>query len=271
MKIFEIFKKKARPFYYKYAYYPLARFGGIKSYSQFSEDLALEQLFGSIGKIIDVGANDGISCSNSLRFLLGGAEGLLFEPTPEIFRTLSLLHARNRKVVCVGEGVSDVSTELEFLVDGLLSFPLATEDKAHTLSNSRFFSKEKRYVRIRVQPLQHWINEMPQFADVDCVSIDVEGHELNVLRGIDFSRFRTRCFIIETHANTDSVKWLHKDYAAIRDLLGSHGYSVGFVSPENSYWLPKSLLNSLDVKGVVKSFSGYARCSPLEYVTGHKA
>ena len=65
-------------------------------------------------------------------------------------------------------------------------------------------------------------------AQCDLLSIDVEGHELNVLKAIDFQRYTFRAVVIETHLiNSDgSYKWRHRDLEKIEGLLSKYDYQV---------------------------------------------
>jgi len=46
------------------------------TYSQHHEDLVTQMLLGKVNRFIDIGANNGISVSNSFLFALDGASGL---------------------------------------------------------------------------------------------------------------------------------------------------------------------------------------------------
>jgi hypothetical protein len=53
-------------------------------------------------------------------------------------------------------------------------------------------------------------------AEIDLMSIDVEGHEADVLRGLDFQRYRPRIIVAE--ANSEDAE------AALLAVVGEHGY-----------------------------------------------
>ena len=131
-----------KPVWYKRFLFYWNRLRPRKSYAQFSEDNAIKYVLGTIDRFIDVGANDGITCSNSFHFALDGAQGLLFEPTKEAYKWLSFLYSTRKGCICVNEGLSDHSGGLEFRIEGLLSFVTSTEDPAHTEQDARFLSPE---------------------------------------------------------------------------------------------------------------------------------
>jgi hypothetical protein len=68
-----------------------------------------------------------------------------------------------------------------------------------------------RRVSSRVVPVRtlNWLldQHVPRSADgkqvaIDLLNIDVEGHELELLRDFDFARYRPRCICVEIHAAT---------------------------------------------------------------------
>lgn len=238
--------------------------GKISSYAQHGEDLALARLLGTVQSFVDVGASDGRTCSNTLYFALRGARGLLFEPTEEAFASLRGRYALCRRCICVNEGLSNRHDHLQFREAGLLSFAIETEDKAHTEQDRGFLIPEEsvELSLVTVRPLGHWLQKYDQFRHTCFMSLDVEGHELAVLQGIDFSSFQTRCFVIETHGESAGTRWLHRDYAAIRSLLGNNGYDFGLRSPLNTFWFHRSVIGNIALEEVATTFAGYSRTEP---------
>jgi hypothetical protein len=64
--------------------------------------------------------------------------------------------------------------------------------------------------------------------DFALLSIDTEGHDLSVLRGLDFDRFQPRVIITETDDETEPDK---------RELLVDHGYRLVHGVGVNTIWL----------------------------------
>jgi FkbM family methyltransferase len=223
------------------------------SYAQYGEDLILSRLLGRISSVIDIGANDGVWGSNTFLFVLRGARALMFEPIPEIFDVLRDFTACAADVIAVNEGISNRETELEFAVHGLLSFATDTEDEAHSEGCRRFLSPAPRLVHVAVRPLSYWIRKLPQFAEPDFVSIDVEGHELNVLEGMDLKVCRPRALVLETHGPSPNGYWLHRDYEALAALLRAAGYAYALSTLGNSIWIRAGDPASARVRTVVAS------------------
>jgi hypothetical protein len=68
---------------------------------------------------------------------------------------------------------------------------------------------------------------LPRSADgkpvpIDFLNIDVEGHEFEILKCLDFDRFRPRCLCIEIHADGISELATSQTF----QLLRSHAYEL---------------------------------------------
>jgi hypothetical protein len=55
---------------------------------------------------------------------------------------------------------------------------------------------------------------------VDLLSLDVEGYEVNVLKGLDFTRHRPRFILIEARYRDDVHAFLSKRYELVAELSG---------------------------------------------------
>ena len=60
-----------------------------------------------------------------------------------------------------------------------------------------------------VRTLDEILTEARAPSPIDLLSVDVEGHELDVLRGFDFARWRPRLILLEDHVgNLDKHRFL---------------------------------------------------------------
>lgn len=103
------------------------------SYAQKNEDLVVKLLLGRVKRFVDIGANDGISGSNTFLFSLQGFQGLCFEPVREIYKRLSDLYLFNSKVLCLNESISDEQRKYKIHVDGVISTIIEIEDPINNL------------------------------------------------------------------------------------------------------------------------------------------
>jgi FkbM family methyltransferase len=202
-----------------------ARLISQSSFAQGGEDILIRKIVPEVRFFIDIGANDGISGSNSFYFALRGASGVCFEPTSEPFRKLQSLYALRRDVVCRKIAVSDRDGETEIVAADYYSFLPETEDSAHSSVSKAWPLVTPKPEGVILKTFSHAIADVQVPATVDLLSLDVEGHELNVLSSIPFDEYRFRCIVVETHFEVEGKRiWQHRDLAAINDLLASFGY-----------------------------------------------
>ncbi len=183
------------------------------------------------GTFIEAGANDGIAQSNSY-FLENkyGWNGLLVEPVPKYFRMCR--QARSVNVVNCGLGPFEKDGEqLEILAGGLMSLPLSVDEKLlhgrsvqqHASIGAREFGgTAPELVRTRVRALSNVLDDLG-IAAVDFFSLDVEGFELEVLKGLDMARHAPRYLLIETEQLEAVTEFLGARYTMV-EALSHHDF-----------------------------------------------
>lgn len=161
----------------------------MKSYSQAGQDTFVYDLFGDTGFFVDIGAEDGITHSNTYALGLMGWDGICVEPDPASFQELH----RNRSCLRFNTAISDHNGAVTVYPSGQVA-PCVT--LASLLESA----------------------DAPPI--LDYLSIDVEGHELAVLAGMDWKRWDVRCITIETNVYLHGTA--QKD--AIFEVLTGHGF-----------------------------------------------
>lgn len=150
-----------------------------------------------VGCYVDVGANHPIHNSNTYWFYRRGWRGVCIDPTPGF----AAAHARSRpRDVFVESGVG-VEDELEFHTFEESRYNTFSQDLA-----TRHRDRGEQYAfstRVPVRPLMTILERCKVAPEsVDLFSVDVEGHELAVLSGIDWQRFRPAVVIAEVFATS---------------------------------------------------------------------
>lgn len=170
-------------------------FYGKTSYAQFGEDIILRNLFDILGvampSYLDIGAHHPRFLSNSYLFYRQGAGGVCIEPDPRLFSAFKRARPRDK---VFGVGVAGSPGELEFFVMSSNSLNTFSEEEALRAEKiGHRIEKRLRIPVITVKDAFELAGRVPDF-----VSIDVEGFDEAVVSGIDFERFRSTAFCVET-------------------------------------------------------------------------
>lgn len=158
---------------------------------------------------VDVGANDGLICSNTAYFEMDlGWDGICVEPHPDAFGKLK----RTRKVKLYNCCISNKEDEIDFLVvkgyAEMLSGIYEDYDPLHIKridNDIKDRGGTKEIIKIKSRTLDSLLNEN-NIKTVDYLSIDTEGSELNVLKGIDFNAFDISIISVENNGYNDNVR-----------------------------------------------------------------
>ena len=158
-----------------------------ETYSQHGEDILLDRLLpDGIKSFIDIGANDGVLFSNSYKFAKKGAYGLCVEPSINSFHKLRLNHLLHPKVKCVHGAVSDI--------EGIVY--LQERGYESTLSEVSKNKSSNSY-EVKSYKFDHILKQYPKFTCVDLLTVDVEGHEKEVFKGLTIEGFKAKIIILE--------------------------------------------------------------------------
>jgi FkbM family methyltransferase len=169
------------------------------------------------GFFVEVGANRPQQESQTWHLERLGWRGVLIEPQPDLAEELSRVRlARVFAVACSSR--ENAGKRMRLHVAGALS----ALDRDRMAPGAR----PEQVIEVAVRALDDILTEAcvpPQF---DFLSIDVEGHELEVLSGFDLARWRPRLILIEDHVgNLKKHKFLkNSGYRLIRRFENNGWY-----------------------------------------------
>ena len=150
------------------------------------------------GYAVEVGAFDGIFQSTTKGLEDRGWKVLLVEPMPKAFS--ALIKNRDKKY-CLqyalgSENEDNVVFEIYDTENSGASFSrlLGNDEVLDALDPERLV--EKTEILVSKRTLDFCLDEV-NFQGVDLVSIDVEGGEVNVLKGFDLTKWNPKILIIE--------------------------------------------------------------------------
>lgn len=168
----------------------------MKYYGQNFEDKTILEYFGDfVGTFADIGANDGITLSNTRAVMERGWKGICVEPSPQAFARLKAnvkffkgVYPYNVAIGNkTGEDMLFESTELLGEGDiGLVSTFVRAEIER--------FSSAVKYLPVtaKVYRWKTFLNRV-KYKTFDFISIDCEGMDLDVLKQINLTKTRMVC------------------------------------------------------------------------------
>ena len=218
------------------------------SYAQNREDVLLRRALGDAppGFYIDVGACDPVKLSITKHFYDLGWRGINIDASPVMWE---LLVAGRPRDTNLNIGVSNKRGEMTFYravadayggdASGLSTF--VAEEVAVHRANGFVFEE----LNTKVTTLADICNEHCT-GPISFMSIDVEGHEREVLEGADFRKFRPRIILVES-TRPKSEEATHQRW---EDLILGNDYLFGTFDGLNRYYVraeDKALISKLQV------------------------
>ena len=173
------------------------------------------------GVFVEVGANDPVAGSQTWLLEQKGWRGVLIEPQAAHCEKLRQ-QRKNSQVFQVACSAPENEGEMDLFV--------AEQDGASTLRRQRdthgtnFIGTE----RVRVTTLDKML-AAAGVGKIDFLSLDVEGHEIEVMRGFDFAKHRPALVLIE-----DGVRDLSK-----HRFLKARGYKLVKRTSLNNWYVPR--------------------------------
>jgi FkbM family methyltransferase len=202
----------------------------ITSYAQTGEDRLIESLLPSpAGFYVDVGSNHPVRYSNTFALYRRGWRGIVVDGNEALIRR----HRRTRpRDVGVHAVVSDVAAPAVFteFENGLVSSldPTHVED----WSTRQAVARRRTVTTQRLSDILA-ANDAPRRFDL--LSVDVEGHDFQVLASLDFERFRPRLVVVEIHDLSLAALGAHRIVA----YLTERGYDLVSYAKPNGYFLSR--------------------------------
>lgn len=213
----------------------------IKYYSQHGEDFLLDKIFEhkEEGFFVEVGCIDGKKFSNTLAFEEMGWKGMCVEAHAGFIELLE----KNRpgSIICHCAAAERDEEDVTFYANarGSLSTLDKTQEQRWQKEFNSYFSgfQEQKVPMRRLDTLLKAFN----IREIDFISIDVEGYEVEVLKGIDLNKFRPRVFVIESDTGE------HKKHTEAI-LLPAGYHEIGRLSENIFYSYDKTLSKKIDNK-----------------------
>jgi FkbM family methyltransferase len=188
-----------------------------------AEDRLKTEFFAPLQKgfFVEVGANEPQRGSQSWQFEQAGWGGILVEPQPDLAERLrAVRRARVIAAACSSPANAGKAMTLH------LSGPHSSLKRELAVTGIL----AARAIEVPVRTLDDILDEAKAPAPIDFVSIDVEGHEVEVLSGFDLERWHPRLVLIEDHVVS----------LATHRFLNRAGYRLIRRTGLNGWYVPRA-------------------------------
>jgi len=200
------------------------------SYAQNFEDVLLWRALKNItnGFYIDVGANDPKIDSVTKAFYDAGWSGINIEPVLRFYEKLQNHRHRDLNLNCAVSSEAGEVTIYDVDVD---VSGWATLDKS-VADNFKLKGKTTKPYTVEARTLKDICRDCAR-SEIHFLKIDVEGFELEVLKGADFSTYRPWIVVIESTKPDSQVE----DYEKWEEILIRSDYLFVFFDGLNRYYI----------------------------------
>lgn len=184
-----------------------------KFYGQRLEGIMVDEIIKSYfpepyGVAIDVGAVDGIEINNTKHFEDLGWDVLCVEANPKYYSTLKT----NRKYT-MNYAISDVNQD-DVIFHGVVLREqgnhsaisgLLIDERLIKQHNDMGFHCDQYEVKVNTRTLDFCLEQFNP-KQIDFISIDIEGTELQALKGLNINKWQPKMFIIENNFNDPEIE-----------------------------------------------------------------
>jgi FkbM family methyltransferase len=203
------------------------------------------------GYFVDVGANDPQHDSQSWHLEQAGWTGILVEPQPDLADALRTA----RKAQVFEAACSSPSNAGRAMVLHIAG-PHSSFDPQLATPGVR----SEHSISVPVRTLDSMLIEADAPQPIDFLSVDVEGHEIEVLSGFDFARWRPRLILLEDHVGN-----LHK-----HRFMRQAGYRLIRRTGLNGWYVPQDHAHRLGWVGRWQLLRKYYLALPFRLLRNAK-
>ena len=221
-----------RYFKYKLKYFP--------SYGASGEDVLISRYFENKknGFYVDVGALHPINGSMTYNLSKMGWKGINLDMMQE---NLVLFNLFRKKDINVCTAVSSSKGEIDAYLfesgSGLNTNSIEWANKWKKKLDKNFFVR-----KVKKEKLNNILKSFNVDKTFELLNIDVEGHELEVLKGINFELYRPKLITVEIHVNKTKDIFQSDVYK----FLNKHKYELMSQYRQTSFFIPEENLNILN-------------------------
>jgi FkbM family methyltransferase len=210
--------------------------------SQFGEEKHIFKHFNKNfkGKFLDIGCFHPTRNNNTYKMYKKGWRGMNIDLNP---LSIELFNVARPRDINICTAVSDKIKKVDLFFIGDLDTKNTIERNHAKLLNKTFLinnSKIKK-TKIRTRKLEDILKKY-DFFDIDFMNLDIEGHELNVLKNLNFKKIKIKVICIEM-INHDRLSKAHN--GKILKILKKNGYILkNKISVNHIFKLKEKITNT---------------------------
>jgi FkbM family methyltransferase len=194
-----------------------------KSYSQDGEDVVLASFYENAkyyhGFYVDIGAHHPVRFSNTWMFYRKGWRGINIDPTPGSMLPFKFMR---RKDINLEIGIGQKSETILFHCFNEPALNTFDIDLANERNTGKPY-KIVKIIEVQTEPLSNILNKfLPKGKQIDFLTIDVEGLDLQVLQSNDWEKYSPMYVLVEDIDFNLSVL----DSSPIYNYLSQKGYEI---------------------------------------------
>lgn len=194
-----------------------------QSYSQAGEDRIMNFIFNGLKKkkikYLEIGSYHPKYINNTYLFYKDGSSGVCIEPDPILFRRLKRVRRRD---TCLNVGVGTTKRDAtSFYI--MSSKTLNTFSEKEAKRYETFGQKIEQIVQVPMLTINETI-EKHFSACPDLLSVDVEGLDFDIIKSLDFNKYKPDVICIETITYTEDNT--ERKVQELIDYICQKGYMV---------------------------------------------
>ncbi len=166
------------------------------SYSQEGEDIIIDKLlnYKKSGFYIDIGAHHPIKYSNTYIFYKRGWNGINIDAMPDSMNEFIITRPND---INLQAAISNENTTLTFYIFNEPALNTLNSEEAKSKDNKNGYKIIKE-IKLDTVKLSEILDiHLKKNQEIDFISVDTEGNDLNVLKSNDWEKYRPKFVLVE--------------------------------------------------------------------------
>jgi FkbM family methyltransferase len=197
------------------------------------------------GVVVEVGAYDGKTFSNSLGLINAGWTGLLVEPIPKFANLCRKLFKGNPNVRVVERAVSAKSGFGEIRISGPLSTMSSQLNSEYKNLDWARKTVGRDVIRVETTTLNELLEAESIKESFDLLLVDVEGFEEEVFAGFDLQKWKPKAMIIELSDFHPDLISGRKSHFNLGQRILNQSYSIIYKDAINTFFVRNDVISDI--------------------------